>query len=95
MSISKVEMHHTLDIAQLMSWTISIQDNGKESVTVHSFIIDMKWKYNHIGPLGVEPSQLVQHKDYWKHEPTLVKKGRCVVTKFRNGKSITTLPFEI
>ena len=22
----------------------------------------------------------MQHKDNWKHEPTLVKKGRCVVT---------------
>jgi hypothetical protein len=72
-----------------------MQDNGKESFIVHSYIIDMKWAYNHIDPLGDEPSQLVQHKDYWKHETTLVRKGRCVVTKFRNGKSVTTLPFVI
>ena len=59
---------------------MSIHNNGKKYFKVHSSIINMKWTCNHIDPLGVEPSQLVQHKDYWKHEPTLVKKGRCVVT---------------
>ena len=73
-SIEKVQMYHTLDIAQLMPYTISIQDNGGESFIVHSSIIIMKWKYNHINPLGAQPSLLVQHKDYWKHEPTLVQK---------------------
>jgi hypothetical protein len=40
--IAKVEIYHTLDIAQPMSYTISIQDYGKEYFTVHSSIIDMK-----------------------------------------------------
>ncbi len=63
-SIAKVEMYNTLDISQLMPKTMSIQDNGKESFIVHSSIINMKWTYNHIDPLGVEPLQLVRHKDY-------------------------------
>ena len=54
-SIAKVELYHTLDSAQHMSPTISIQDNGKESFTVHSFIFNMKWTYNHVDPLGAEP----------------------------------------
>jgi len=63
-SIAKDEVYHSPEIAHLMSWTISIQNNRKESFTVRSSIINMKWKYNHIDPLGAEPSQLVQHKDY-------------------------------
>ena len=96
-SIAKVEMYHTLHISQLISQTMSIQDNGKESFTVqHSSIIHMKWKYNHIDPLSVEPSHLKQHKDHWKTRTyPCSKKGRCVVIKFRNGKSVTTLPFVI
>ena len=94
-SIAKVEMYHTLDIAQLVSYNISIQDNVHESFIVHLSIIDKKWTHNHIDLLGAKPSQLMQHKDCWKHELTLVREGRYVVTKFRNGKLITTLPFVI
>ncbi len=54
-SIAKVEMHHTLDYAQHMSPTISIQENGKESFKVHLSTFNMKWTHNHIDPLGVEP----------------------------------------
>jgi hypothetical protein len=48
-SIAKVKIHHTLDIAHLMSQTMSLHDNGNESFTVHS-TINMKWAYNHIDP---------------------------------------------
>ena len=41
---------------------------------MHPSIINMKWTYHHIDLLGAEPSQLVQHKNYWKHEPTFVQK---------------------
>jgi hypothetical protein len=54
-SIAKVEMYHTFDSARHLSQTISIQDNGKESFTVHSSIFNMKLTYNHIVPLGAEP----------------------------------------
>ena len=49
-SIARVDMYHTLDIAQLMSKTISIEDNGRESFTDHSSIVNIKWTYNHIDP---------------------------------------------
>ena len=55
-----------------MSQAISIQDNGNESFTMHSSIINMKWAYDHIDPFGDKPSQLVKYKEYWKYEPTLV-----------------------
>ena len=40
-----------------------------------------------IDPLVVEPSQSIWHKDYWKHEPTLVQKGRCNVNQIQEREA--------
>jgi hypothetical protein len=46
----------------------------------------MKWAYDHIDSIDAKPSQLVQHKEYCKHEPTLVKQRSMCSNQIQERK---------
>ncbi len=95
MVISIAEIQMISDTRHCVTCEIDHINTRQRKNTFLYVLIHIQSTFNRIDPQGIQPSHLVQHKVYEIHEPILVQKGRCIVIKFRNGKSVTTLPFVI